>query len=379
MPIINLTRIRIISGLFLVTFSSLAYFFVLHRSASLDWLTSSYGYALPSSLTSHSSTNYTMRVTPIHAVGQILVVSLPRRLDRRKGMEVMRKALQLDWSYIDAFDSNETVVDNVLHHVHALRDFVARSRGRKNATFYPDPDLWLHTNRAQSLTSPPKPMACAKDEDTIPDFSPSLHKYEILSRGMIACWLSHLMALRIAALESAPTMILEDDLDFDWDFVNIINSNWHVIPPSWEIVYLGSRSCFNFRSNIDYRKGYCWSNETQYQPLPHSTLVRPSDAPKCSHAYIVSQTGAQKILDLLRRPNFAFSRALDQALSYLIQKKVIESYSFVPSLVVQTKNSVSDIWGGTAYGSSWRENLTHSTRLRLDSEPVLRSHPRTHI
>lgn len=51
----------------------------------------------------------------------------------------------------------------------------------------------------------------------------------------------------------------------------------------------------------------------------------------------------------------------------------MESYSFVPKVVIQSKESASDIWKpknagagvGDKFGSGWRENLTRSTRDKV--------------
>lgn len=57
-------------------------------------------------------------------------------------------------------------------------------------------------------------------------------------------------------------------------------------------------------------------------------------------------------------PPFAYSRALDQAYSWLILTGRMNSYSIVPSIVVQRKITASDVdAGGKGLGSEWRESL----------------------
>lgn len=112
--------------------------------------------------------------------------------------------------------------------------------------------------------------------------------------------------------------------------------------------------------------GHCWSNES-YHPAwarPYSsnsgrpTTLHPSFAPKCTHAYAVTRGGARKLLLHLDYPPFAFSRALDQAYSWLILSGRIKSYSVVPSMVVQRKIAFSDIDAGmNGFGSVWKEEL----------------------
>lgn len=67
-------------------------------------------------------------------------------------------------------------------------------------------------------------------------------------------------------------------------------------------------------------------------------------------------------------PSFAYGRALDQAFVRLIQGRRISAFSVVPSIVIQTKDSLSDITPGNGgNGSSWRDELKDSALTRLRS------------
>src|ERR1700728_950716 len=101
-------------------------------------------------------------------------------------------------------------------------------------------------------------------------------------------------------------------------------------------------------------QGHCWSNESTYQALPQptdhdnirspsTTHLHPSFAPKCTHAYALSHIGARRLLLHLLYPPFAYSRAFDQALSWLVSSRRLLSFSVVPSVVVQRKNGESDV------------------------------------
>jgi hypothetical protein len=57
----------------------------------------------------------------------------------------------------------------------------------------------------------------------------------------------------------------------------------------------------------------------------------------------------------LRYPPFAYSRAVDQAIAWLVESGKLKSYSLVPSVVVQRKADKSDILDG--FGSSWKDEL----------------------
>ena len=80
--------------------------------------------------------------------------------------------------------------------------------------------------------------------------------------------------------------------------------------------------------------------------------------PQCTHAYAVSRAGARRILAHLLVPPFAFSRAIDQALAWLVLSGRLRAYSVVPPLVIQAKLTESDIdKGADGRGSAWRETL----------------------
>ena len=96
--------------------------------------------------------------------------------------------------------------------------------------------------------------------------------------------------------------------------------------------------------------GHCWSDEAFYPPLsPNMTLgthLHPAYSPYCTHAYALSLSGARRLLQHLRYPPFAYSRALDRAFSWLIETGRLRAYSVVPSVVVQTKDTPSDVLPG---------------------------------
>jgi hypothetical protein len=115
--------------------------------------------------------------------------------------------------------------------------------------------------------------------------------------------------------------------------------------------------------------GHCWSNESTNPPLPvrqasppsstsfpywrnisakvheppngqpSTELVyrlHPSHAPKCTHAYILSRTGARRLWMHLRYEPFAYSRALDQAIAWLVA-----SGAFPPSACSSPRDCVN--------------------------------------
>jgi hypothetical protein len=107
--------------------------------------------------------------------------------------------------------------------------------------------------------------------------------------------------------------------------------------------------------------GHCWSNESHHPALrtlsspSFHIALHPSHAPKCTHAYVLSRSGARRVLLHLRHAPFAYSRAIDQALAWLVRSGRLRAYSIVPSVVVQRKSDESDVSAGV--GSRWRDSL----------------------
>ncbi|KAL6298169.1 hypothetical protein BKA93DRAFT_744693 [Sparassis latifolia] len=318
----------------------------------------------------------------------IYVVSLPRRTDRRATMERLRQALSLTWTYIDAVQPDDLGVINIMNHVRTFRE---RSQRRHDS---PGSDLvdsgrfdWINDSDFDSLvrsraslgltgsdfwTSQPLannspassddllPLTCATTNLIDgPAFSSSIPAHMVLTTAKIACWYSHLEVIRRpTSLDGSlhgddVSVILEDDVDMERDIRERLLAVWHLLPREWDIVFLG----------------HCWSNESFHSPVAdnspaqNSTSLRgvslhPSFAPRCTHAYALTTSGARRLLLHLRHPPFAYSRAFDQALSWLVSSGRLKAFSIVPSVVVQRKIVAGDIDpGARGTGSTWRDHL----------------------
>jgi GR25 family glycosyltransferase involved in LPS biosynthesis len=261
----------------------------------------------------------------------IYVLSLPSRPDRRRAMDTLARALGITWTYVDAVGKDEDVVGRIIARVGAQRS-----------------------------GTPREPLTLAQNESTIPPYHPSLPPSKLLTRSVVACWYSHLRVMRLAARverEDEVAVVLEDDVDVEWDVRERVGALWGGLPVGgWDVVFLG----------------HCWSNEAHHPPLAsttgltknHTSTLHPSHAPKCTHAYLLSRPGARRLLALLSRPHFAYSRAIDQAMAWLVKTKRLRCFSVVPSLVVQRKDGPSDVQGGN--GSGWREGLARGVLKELD-------------
>lgn len=85
--------------------------------------------------------------------------------------------------------------------------------------------------------------------------------------------------------------------------------------------------------------------------------------PRCLHGYALTRTGAQEILRILRDPWIAFQTPIDTAIPTFIRMEVLKAFSLDPSIIIQSKDTPSDIQPGI--GSLWRGTLADSTMERI--------------
>lgn len=230
---------------------------------------------------------------------EIFVVSLPRRADRRDKMEILRVALDLRWMYVDAVESTGTVVENIMTRIIMLRGMETSRRKDVGNFQWPQnidalssssqplglegSDLWtqsLSTNdtdtqletasitgnsSAMSAASPEK-LTCAYEDNIIRPFRLGLPGYKLLTPAKFACWNSHLSVIRRIAEGHHKThttrdpdvsVILEDDVDMEWDIRERLVDIWPMLPPGWDIVFLGTwRRISNIPCSITLPS--CW-------------------------------------------------------------------------------------------------------------------------
>jgi GR25 family glycosyltransferase involved in LPS biosynthesis len=346
-------------------------------------------------------------------VSNVYVISLPRRTDRRIQMDLLKDVLHLDWIYIDACEADASAVTTILRQVHVLRSQLMSRPTPEVGVGVPvfdwphdmedmvysqeelrpfGADLWtlpsshslsdlaVHAQTADPyapthapsdkalVVSDPPPLACTSGNDVFAAYSPNLPLYRHLTAAKVACWYSHLQTIRdIANGKHGASLILEDDVDIERDVEGRLRALWDALPSDWDIVYLGTFMVPKPRQKpTSSMIGHCWSNESQFPPLrriylqlPSGRFARsalhPSSAPKCTHAYVLSRIGARRVAAHLRHPPFAYSRAIDQALAWLVQSGRLRAFSIVPPVVMQRKIAGSDVMPGL--GSAWRDEL----------------------
>ncbi|KAG1746927.1 hypothetical protein EDB19DRAFT_333208 [Suillus lakei] len=336
-----------------------------------------------------SAKNITSSLFPPSAqlgiASQVYLISLPWRQDRRQQMEHLRTSKEINWTVIDALDPSDITISHIFERIVSQRSLWP-SKGHRDdlgpvfhwpadinalaaPTAYLEPsgsDLWTSSDaqnrRLTTSSSPsvsPQPnVTCANQDNSIQPFKPSLPDWMVLTAPKVSCWYSHVSAVRqfIDRGNVAPedvAVFLEDDIDMEKDIEIRIRHIWTSLPPGWDMVFLG----------------HCWSNESFYSVLPLPLVmsplydlpirsrIHPSYSPRCTHAYALSLSGARRLLQHLRYPPFAYSRALDQAFSWLIESGRLRAFSVVPSVVIQRKVLSSDIFPGSGAGSAWREHL----------------------
>jgi len=189
---------------------------------------------------------------------RIYVINIERRTDRRERMTKMLNQLNLDYKFVSAIDSSSSEVD----------------------VYYKQHNGYL-------------------------------------TRGAIACWLSHLKVYQSIfddRLQNA--IILEDDIDMEMDIEKQLGNIVQYLPRSWEMLYIG----------------HC-SEENLRDPYKHPNLY-VSTRPSCTHAYAISFIGAWVLLNELSN----IKEPIDVELVRLIEPGKINSFSIEPPLAAQWRD-----------------------------------------
>jgi hypothetical protein len=199
---------------------------------------------------------------------RIFVLSLPERRDRREDMEVLRRALNLNWTYEFALEADSGLVSEILGWVASVRDDIYLERQMQltpgfNFSWPPDIDDIAHSTMEIPLlfpirdayhplrkqvpptVVPHQPLQCTTHNYDFPgNTSRTIPEYLILTPAKVACWHSHISVInRIANF--SPTdgygvgISLEDDIDMEEGIGQQIMTLWPHLPTDWDIVFLG--------------------------------------------------------------------------------------------------------------------------------------------
>jgi len=196
--------------------------------------------------------------SPTLGASKIYVISLKTREDRREKMEQMRQALRLEWDYLDATPKNDQSLSRISERVRDTReryfnkntrfawppDTDGRSAALNGSDFWMLPPTDPRSSDAQHpLPPPPNPdtrpnLYCDAREMEIPQENRRLP----LNEGRLACWSSHVTAISKLAIELPPKgygVILEDDIDFEWDIDQKMAMFVNALPEDWDMLLLG--------------------------------------------------------------------------------------------------------------------------------------------
>ena len=198
----------------------------------------------------------------------IYVISLADRQDRREQMAFLRMIQDLTWTIIDAIPGNATLVNRILDWVVLQRaegkkigassfqwpeEINALSTSHATAPLSPSgSDTWAEISPSSKPKSGPftySSLPCAIEDDSIPTFTNDTPEWMVLSPAKIACWHSHISAIRRFVdrqdaynhrRDDDVAIILEDDIDMEKDISTRLSQVWTFLPAGWDIVFLGT-------------------------------------------------------------------------------------------------------------------------------------------
>ncbi|KZT38747.1 hypothetical protein SISSUDRAFT_1033120 [Sistotremastrum suecicum HHB10207 ss-3] len=322
----------------------------------------------------------------------VYLITLPQRTDRRERMDKIARALDITFTYFEGTDHHSERVAKIMDRVKWQRGRIddrdaepadwpeADTESHPEVIFDAYPFQWssdVIVNQLNPLNNslgiagsdywtldPPDPvweashpLPSTKDKKMIMTtigFNDA-YKNVALTNAMIGCWDSHARLWRkIVENGDKVAIIFEDDIDMEFDIEKRILRMWPALPKDWDVVMLG----------------HCWSAEYENQPLPGSIALRPMYHTLCTHAYAVSSTGVRRLIRHARSPDLAYSRPVDHVIKDLTLQRRLKTFSVYPQIVIQTKESISDVVGDRGIG--WKEALLDSTleRIRMESGEI---------
>jgi len=126
----------------------------------------------------------------------------------------------------------------------------------------------------------------------------------LMTPGMIGCFLSHVKCWQMCADEEAgPLIVFEDDVMVEPDFCNKLAAAMENLPDDWDVLLLGALGAVSpkyYHINLLHAilaGGMRW-------PRWHAKDVHEPVRPFGTHAYVVSERGARKLLHLCPKVNY---------------------------------------------------------------------------
>ncbi|WAR59965.1 hypothetical protein PtB15_11B606 [Puccinia triticina] len=318
--------------------------------------------------------------------GHIYCISLPNRKDRRETMTKISAALGVKITFVDAISKDHPVIGWIGERASEVRkkklELMSRYSGLEKESIggMGAGSVWLtvnngHTANQNSLRNIKLPsLAAARPEfdgkdwveylwsvsdhytltSSNPDFNITAEMWDpqekMLQRQInpatVSTYYNHLrVLLMIQESGEDSALILEDDVDMEWDLERRWRSIERHLPVDWETVFLG----------------HCWGHELIQPQFGHPNLHKSTE-PLCLHGYAVSSLGSKKLLELYNDPWTSFQTPVDTAIPTFI-KLGLNSFSIEPTIINQSKVLQSDIQSGK--GSNWKGLLVDSVAERI--------------
>jgi GR25 family glycosyltransferase involved in LPS biosynthesis len=144
--------------------------------------------------------------------------------------------------------------------------------------------------------------------------------------AMVACKKSHQSIIETARnLKHNNICVLEDDVIFDDNFLNMADICVSNIPDDWDLLFLG----------------HCFSKP--YTEAISRMIYRPINI-FCTHCYCVHKKAYDTIIEYLSNTKYLYM-PIDHIYNYLHQKHILNMYMCYPSIANQIPN-ISDIGQG---------------------------------
>lgn len=186
------------------------------------------------------------------------VIHLARRRDRFESMERLRSFFGVRWVYEDALEKTDDIVDAILDSVRVQRSKLVQFEWPSSTDEEALSSSALNTTTPlRSFSNSSDTLLCAIGDNDIPVYENSslVPFHMVLSRGMVACWYSHLQVLQKVVRDSTSktsdgdlhdregiTVIFEDDIDMESDIKRRMEDMWMDLPLDWDMLFLGASS-----------------------------------------------------------------------------------------------------------------------------------------
>ncbi|KAG0143787.1 hypothetical protein CROQUDRAFT_672735 [Cronartium quercuum f. sp. fusiforme G11] len=323
---------------------------------------------------------------PTLGFDHIYCISLPDRSDRRETMKKIARALGIKITFVDAISKDHPVIGWISEKAFEVRkekiNHMSKHTGLKKDKIggMGVGTIWLTVNKGNNANQEPlrdivlpsldnfhselsgknwvEHLWSVTDQKLLKPISLNFNVTEAMwdhnerfpqrqiNAATVSTFYNHVKTIRLIKQNGDQSaLILEDDVDLEWDLERRWRTIQRRLPVDWETVFLG----------------HCWGREIFEPQVLHPNLHK-STSPLCLHGYAVSSRGSQKLLELFDDPWLAFQTPIDTCIPTFI-KLGLKSYSIEPPIINQAKILKSDIQVGK--GSNWKGFLADSVMERI--------------